>query len=146
MSTQSTLQFSTFYIADRLYGIEVEKVQEVTKSMPITPIPTAPNFIHGFINLRGQIATAISLRNLFALEAGVSTDQMNVVCRDESLLVSLLVDEIGDVVEVQKNWFEETPDTINSEISDYMSGVYKTPDKIMSVLNVKKIINILNEN
>ena len=61
-------QFSTFFIGDRMYGIDVKTVQEITKSMPMTRVPLSPGYVHGLINLRGQLATAIGLRDLFATD------------------------------------------------------------------------------
>lgn len=140
----SAHQFSTFYVADRLYGINVSAVQEVTKALAITSVPLAPNFIHGLINLRGQIATAVGLHELFGLK-NQNSELMNVVCREDNMFISLLVDRIGDVVEIDEKLFENTPDTVTDEVAKYMSGVYKTSDELLSIIDVNKIINVLNE-
>src|SRR4051812_30814983 len=99
-STSLATQYSTFYVADRLYGIEVTQVQEIAKPLPLTPIHLAPNYVSGLINLRGQIATAIGLRELFELPPDQEREKMSVVCKCEGTLLSLLVDKIGDVIEV----------------------------------------------
>ena len=138
-------QLSTFFVSGRMYGIDVSSVQEVTKAMSITPVPLAPNYIHGLINLRGQIATAIGLRELFALEQTSSGELMNVVCRENGTLVSLLVDSIGDVVEVGQSDYEPTPETVSSHVGQYMQGVYKIPENLLSVLDVKKVVGILDD-
>lgn len=139
-------KFSTFYVSDRLYGVDVTHVQEVTKALPITRVQLAPPFIHGLINLRGQIATAICLKDLFELDAQNSTTEyMNVVCRIDGILMSLLVDKIGDVIELDGTQFEATPDTVTKQISKYMDGVYKVPGSLLSVLSVKKILSVLND-
>lgn len=140
----SAHQFSTFYVADRLYGINVSAVQEVTKALAITEVPLAPNFIHGLINLRGQIATAVGLHELFGLKSE-NSELMNVVCREDNMLISLLVDRIGDVVELDEKLFENTPDTVTDEVAKYMSGVYKISGELLSIIDVNKIINVLNE-
>lgn len=141
-----TRQFSTFYLGDRLYGIDVMQVQEVTKPMPVTAVPLAPPYVQGLINLRGQIATAIGLNELFGVKASEINEKMTVVCRTEGELFSLLVDRIGDVIEVAKKDFEESPDTLSSEIRQFMVGVYKTEGPILSVIGVDKIFSKLNEN
>lgn len=137
-------QFSTFYVADRLYGIDVTQVQEVTRPMPMTVIRLAPDFIKGLINLRGQIATAIGLRELFGISGEDSAEKMTVVCRVDGSLLSLLVDRIGDVMELGSESFESTPDTIDPTVRRYMDGVYKTPQSIMSVISVENIYKELN--
>lgn len=139
-------QFSTFYIAGSLYGLDVASVQEVTKSLTMTHVPLAPSFVYGLINLRGQIATAIGLRDLFQLNKSESPEEaMNVVCKGEGLLLSLLVDQIGDVLEVEQSLFESTPDTLSESISRFMTGVYKTPGELLSILDINKIVEALQK-
>ncbi len=133
-------QFSTFYIDGRLYGIDVMKVQEITKPMDVTLMRTAPAFIKGLINLRGQIATAIGLRELFGLTPDASLNKMTVVCKVEDVLLSLLVDNIGDVVEVSDSSFEKAPKTIPGNIRCFMDGVYKTEQSILSIINLDSIL------
>ena len=139
----SASQFSTFFIDDRLYGIDVMKVQEVTRALPMTPVPLAPKYVHGLINLRGQISTAISLRDLFHLAAPAPAEQMNVVCRMDDLLISFLVDRIGDVIEVGEEAFQSTPDTLPEDVSQFLIGIFKIPGELLSVLEVGKVKELL---
>lgn len=142
----STRQFSTFFVSDRLYVIDVMSVQEITKMMTATKVPLAPTFVHGLINLRGQIATAVGLRELFDLrDNSRSSEPMNVVCKGEGMLLSLLVDQIGDVIEVDDSNFESTPETITPAVGRFMQGVYKIPGSLLSIIEVKKIIDVLNK-
>jgi purine-binding chemotaxis protein CheW len=120
-----TRQFSTFYVGDRWYGIDVTEVQEIAKPLPITPIHLAPVHVIGLINLRGQIATAIGLRELFGMEKENESEKMSVVCKCDGALLSLLVDRIGDVIEVSDSTFELTPETIGVATRRFMKGVYK---------------------
>ena len=139
-----TRQFATFYIDGRLYGIDVKRVQEVTRPMPVTFMRTAPTFVKGLINLRGQIATAIGLRELFGLVPDQSCEKMTVVCRVDDVLLSFLVDSIGEVVEVTDSSFEPMPRTVSNEIRTYMQGIYKTPQAILSVIDIENILDELN--
>lgn len=132
-------QFATFTIADRLYGINVLRVQEVTGALPIAEVPLAPRFVKGLINLRGQISTAICLRELFQISQENPLNQMNVVCRVNEVLVSFLVDGVGDVLELEAKDFEVAPETVPEGIRRYLEGVYKTPEKLVSVVNVDRI-------
>ncbi len=138
-------QFSTFTIDGRVYGIDVMKVQEVTKPLQVTLMKTAPPFIKGLINLRGQIATAIGLRELLGLNPENTIEKMTVVCKVEDVLLSLLVDNIGDVIEVQDSKFESTPHTIPPNIRMFMQGVYKTDTFILSILNLDAILAELDK-
>lgn len=138
-------QFSTFYIADRLYGIEVTKVQEIVKPMEMTAVPLSPKHICGLINLRGQVATAIGIRQLFDSEEQIDENLMNVVCNMDSHLISLQVDRIGDVVEVDDHDFEPTPQTVPENTRRFLDGVYKSGDNLLSIINIDKIASFLNQ-
>lgn len=141
----STNQFSTFWVDERLYGVNIKMVQEITKSMNVTEVPLAPTYIKGLINLRGQIATAVGLRELFEIKpTNADNGKINVVCKSEAYLLSLVVDGVGDVLELDDPLFEETPETVSPEVSKFMSGVYKLPNNLLSVIDIQKIINFLN--
>ena len=138
-------QFATFIIDGRLYGIDVMKVQEVTKPLSVTLMRTAPPFIKGLINLRGQITTAIGLRELFGLFPDENREKMTLVCRVEDILISLLVDSIGDVIEVSEMNFEASPQTIPSNIKNFMQGVYKIEGAILSIVSLESILQELDK-
>lgn len=145
----SNVQYSTFYVAGQIYGIEVTQVQEIVKPMALTKIPLVPGCVKGLINLRGQVTTAIGMRELLEIEQsdeGKTVEYMNVVCKYEDNLVSLLVDEIGDVFSVDSSDFEQTPQTIPDSIKRFMVGVYKVNSSaLLSIIDLQKIINYLNE-
>lgn len=141
----STNQFSTFWVDERLYGVNIKMVQEITKSMTVTKVPLSPDYIKGLINLRGQIATAVGLRELFNItNSSKEGGGINVVCKCESYLLSIVVDSVGDVLELDDNLFELTPETVNPEVSKFMSGVYKLPNNLLSVIDIQKVIDFLN--
>ena len=140
-----TRQFSTFYVNGRHYGIDVMAVQEVLKNLPMSKVHLAPEFVHGLINLRGQIATAISLRDLFNLEDAFNEESMNVVCKMDDNLLALLVDKIGDVVDVVESDFEDPPDTIPDDVRRFMVGVYKMDGPLLSIIGVEQIKDVLND-
>ena len=102
-----TSQFCTFYLDKLLFGVELKGVQEVIRSLDMTKVPLAPAVVSGLINLRGQIVTAVDLRRRLEL-APRPADMlpMNVVVRSEDGAVSLLVDEIGDVLDVDTATYE----------------------------------------
>ena len=100
-------QLCTFFVDGLFLGVEVEKVQEVIRYQEMTRVPLAPGVIGGLINLRGQIVTAVDLRKRLDLdERPVDDFPMNVVVRTDDGAMSLLVDDIGDVVEVDEQSFE----------------------------------------
>jgi purine-binding chemotaxis protein CheW len=134
-----THQFCTFYLDKLMFGVELEKVQEVVRYLEITEIPLAPRVVSGLMNLRGQIVTGIDLRR--RLELADRTDgaaPMNVVIRSADGAVSLLVDEIGDVVEVTDESFERPPETLQGKVREVILGVHKLERHLMHVLNTEK--------
>ena len=135
---------TTFYIGNEYYGIEVMKVQEVAQSSTIVSVPLAPKFVKGLINLRGQIATALGLRELFGEAPNESKDQMSVVCRVDGNLISLIVDQIGDVVEIDKKDYEAVPDTVPANLRKFVKGVYKMNGALLSVLDLERVASELS--
>jgi purine-binding chemotaxis protein CheW len=137
-------QFSTFVVDRLLFGLEVEKVQEVIRYQVMTRIPLAPPVVKGLINLRGQIVTAVDLRCRLGLSPRTSADlPMNVVIRHDDGAVSLLVDEIGDVLEVEEETFELPPGTLAPEVRDLIRGVYKLKTLLLIALDTDKILNLV---
>ncbi len=135
-------QFCTFYLNGFLFGIEVEKVQEVIRHQAMTRVPLAPKLIGGLINLRGQIVTAIDLRLRLGLpERKPDELPMNVVARSEDGAVSLLVDEIGDVLEVQEAQFEDVPQSMR-QARELIRGVYKLPERLLLVLDTAHAVSV----
>lgn len=136
-------QFATFFVDGLFFGVEVLKVQEVIRYQQMTHVPLAPAEIHGLINLRGQIVTALDLRRRLTLAPRPSEAlPMNVVVRTDDGAVSLLVDEIGDVVEVNEEQFERPPETIDGVARDVIRGVYKLRERLLLILDTEKAIHL----
>lgn len=136
-------QFCTFYLNQLFFGVEVEKVQEVIRYQSMTRVPGSTEIIGGLINLRGQIVTAIDLRK--RMEMGARAPElkpMNVVVRTDDGAVSLLVDEIGDVVEVSLKNFEPAPETLQGTARKMTVGVYKLEGHLMHALDLDAVLAI----
>jgi purine-binding chemotaxis protein CheW len=137
------LQFCTFYLDGLFFGVEVQKVQEVIRYQEMTHVPLASSVVRGLINLRGQIVTAIDLRRRLELRTRAAGElPMNVVLRTDDGAVSLLVDEIGDVLEVTEDTFERPPETINRVTRDLIRGVYKLKGCLLLILDTEKAIAV----
>jgi purine-binding chemotaxis protein CheW len=139
-------QFSTFYVADLYFGVDVLHVQEVLRSQHMTLVPRAPGVIEGLINLRGQIVTAIDMRRRLLLPANAAgLAAMNMVVRTADGAVSLLVDEIGDVVDMEASTYEQPPDNLAPAAKDLIRGVYKLKDKLLLVLDEERAVDLAIE-
>jgi purine-binding chemotaxis protein CheW len=134
-------QFATFTLDGLFFGVEVLKVQEVIRYQEMTRVPLAPPEISGLINLRGQIVTALDLRHRLDLHARPEDRlPMNVVVRTDDGAVSLLVDEIGDVVEVSEETFERPPETIRGVARELIRGVYKLKERLLLILDTERTV------
>ncbi len=140
-------QFCTFFLEGLFFGIEVEKVQEVIRYQEMTRVPLAPSVVGGLINLRGQIVTAVDMRRRLGLsERPEDQLPMNVVVRMEDGAVSLLVDEIGDVLETQEESFERPPETVQGVARELIRGVYKLKGQLLLILDTDKALNEVSAN
>jgi purine-binding chemotaxis protein CheW len=134
-------QLATFRLDGDLYGVEVEHVQEVLKSQGLTRVPLAPPAVAGLINLRGQVVTAIELRErLGRPPRPEGTDAVVIVVRLHGEAVSLLVDSIADVVDVEAKDFEAPPDTLGGPARELIRGAYKLDGKLLLALDVHKAV------
>jgi purine-binding chemotaxis protein CheW len=136
-------QFATFFLNGLFFGIEVLKVQEVIRYQEMTRVPLAPRMIEGLINLRGRIVTAIDLRRRLEMPPRAAGElPMNVVISSDDGAVSLLVDEIGDVVEVQDDIYERPPETLNGAARELIRGVYKLKERLLLILDTEKAVGL----
>lgn len=147
-------QFCTFYVEGLCFGIGVREVQEVIRYQEMTRVPLAASVVRGLINLRGQIVTAIDLRRRLGLPDRLSGDvsnpgadaadslPMNLVVRTDDGVVSLLVDEIGEVVEVDEDSFERPPPTLSGVARELVRGVYKREGSLLLVLDTARAISV----
>lgn len=136
-------QLCTFTVGEGYFGIPVEQVQEVVRPQPITPVPLAPKVVRGLINLRGQILTAIDLRHRLGLgEHGDQTKLMNVVVRTDEAPVSFLVDEIGEVLDVDEDAFEAPPETLQGDMRELIGGAYKLEGRLLLALSTERTVNL----
>ncbi len=142
-NSQPAKQITTFYLDRELYGIEVQKVQEVTGKLAVIKVPLAPLFVKGLINLRGQIATALGLKELLN-QKDSKDDCMSVVCKSDNGLISIIVDEIGEVVEVSQDQFENTPDHLSEDFKKYIKGIYKMNGHILSLIDLENVLKELS--
>lgn len=137
-------QLCTFALGDLLFGVDVLGVQEVIRFQQMTPVPLTSDVVRGLINLRGQIVTAIDVRARFGLPPRTGDDlPMNVVVRTDEGVVSLLVDEIGDVLEVDEAAFERVPETLLGTIREHVRGVYKLDVGLLLLLDAERVTNLL---
>jgi purine-binding chemotaxis protein CheW len=136
-------QYCTFFLNGQYFGVDVQKVQEVIRYQEMTGVPLAPPAVVGLINLRGQIVTALDLRRQLDMpDRPANMLPVNVVVRTDEGAISLLVDEIGDVLQVPEARFERTPETLVGTARELIRGAYKLADKLLLVLDTERAVNV----
>jgi purine-binding chemotaxis protein CheW len=137
------LQFCTFFVDGHYFGLDVLRVQEIIRYQEMTRVPLAPPVVSGMINLRGQIVMAIDLRRrLEFADRPAGQLPVNVVVQTADGAVSLLVDEIGDVLEVSEKLFEPPPETLQGAARALIRGAYKLPDRLLLILDTERTVNV----
>ena len=134
----------TFRVGGRLYGVDLARVQEVLRPMPITPLPLSPPAIAGVVNLRGQIVTAVDLRRLFggSADAREQHARAHIVVFDGSTPVSLLADAIGDVQYADADAFEPSPETLRGVARSLVPKVVKLEHELLLVLDLDRTLDL----
>ncbi len=135
-------QYCTFALDGHVFGVPVSSVQEAFRTQEVTRVPLAPDEVAGLLNLRGQIVTTIDLRARLGIaprEEGASSVNIVVKCADGSA-VSLVVDEVGDVLEPSQAAFEPPPDTVPAAIRPLIEGVCKLDRHLMLLLDTERAV------
>jgi purine-binding chemotaxis protein CheW len=134
-------QLSSFSVHNFLFGIDVQEVQEAIRHLEITRVPLSSPLIAGLINLRGQIITAIDLRVCLDLpEHSPARSPVNLILRTQEGLLSLLVDEIGTVLEPAQDAYELAPSALRGQLKGFVREIYKIPDRLLLILDTKRLL------
>ena len=134
-------QLSSFIVHDFLFGIDVQEVQEAIRHLEITRVPLSPPLIAGLINLRGQIITALDLRVCLDLpERSPVQSPVNLILRTHQGLLSLLVDEIGTVLEPGQDAYELAPSALRGHLKGFIRETYKMPDQLLLIFDTKRLL------
>ncbi len=137
----SVLQFSTFYLGDELFGVEAFHVQEILPYQKIAHVPLAPAYIKGLINLRGQIVTVLELRRRLELKAlEDETSGANVIVTVNGGLMSLFVDQIGNIFDIHADRLQPPPGTARGVAAHYIQSVSQLEEELLIVLNLTSIL------
>jgi purine-binding chemotaxis protein CheW len=138
----SVQAYSTFFVDGLYFGILTSEVIELTKGLEVTPVPLGPIGVSGFINLRGQIVTAIDMRKRLGLHPIEHSDTtISLFFQDQGTLFGLLVDDVSDILELDQSSFEEPPSNISLASRELILGVHKLPQRLLLILDPHKIIS-----
>jgi len=135
------IQWVTFRLDKEIYGIEVMQVQEVLRVTEITPVPGAPDYILGIINLRGNVVTVLDTRKRFGLPPKEIEDPSRIVIIESAdQVVGMLVDSVAEVVYLRYSEIESSPNVGNEESSRFIQGVHSRNDSLLILVDVNKLL------
>lgn len=136
-------KYCTFTVGEYCFGVDATSVREVLRYQNLTSVPRSHSAIGGLINLRGEIITAIQLKSILGIPTDEDCSQfMNLVVSTQDGPVSLLINEIGEVVEVSDEQFEASPGTVDSTASKMLNGAYKLKDRLVLILDIGAVTEL----
>ncbi len=142
-ANKNLVELATFLVGDALCGMDILKIQEINKLIDMTKVPQAPSYVLGILNLRGQIVTSIDLSRKLGLgKTDLKEDPRNIIVNSPGEHIGLLVKEIRDVVPADKDKFEPSPSNMGGIQGDFFTGVFKTSEKLIGILDVDKVLRI----
>ena len=135
------LQWVTFHLAGETYGVNVMQVQEVLRHTEIAPVPGAPSYVLGIINLRGNVVTVIDTRHRFGLEPGEIADNTRIVIIEaEKHVVGILVDSVAEVVYLRQSEIETAPNVGNDDSAKFIQGVCHKNGELLILIELNKLL------
>lgn len=141
-SDDPILQYVTFRLADETYGINVMQVQEVLRYTEIAPVPGAPSYVLGIINLRGNVVTVIDTRQRFGLMTTETTDSTRIVIIEvDQQVVGIMVDSVSEVVYLRQSEIETTPNVGNEESAKFIQGVCNKNNQLLILVELNKLMS-----
>ncbi|TQV84198.1 chemotaxis protein CheW [Exilibacterium tricleocarpae] len=140
-SEDPILQWVTFRLAGETYGINVMQVQEVLRYSEIAPVPGAPAYVLGIINLRGNVVTVIDTRHRFGLPSGELTDHTRIVIIEaDHHVIGILVDSVAEVVYLRLSEIETAPNVGNEESAKFIQGVCHKNEELLILIELDKLL------
>lgn len=136
------LQWVTFQLEEETYGINVMQVREVLRYTEIAPVPGAPDYVLGIINLRGNVVTVIDTRSRFGLMQGEITDNTRIiVIESERQVIGILVDSVAEVVYLRSSEIDTTPSVGTDESAKFIQGVSNREGKLLILVDLNKLLS-----
>ncbi|WP_426359317.1 chemotaxis protein CheW [Pseudocolwellia sp. HL-MZ19] len=141
-SQNETTQWVKFSLGGESYGIRVLKVQEIQRYSEISPIPGAPSYVLGIINLRGSVISVLNTREKFGLPDYEITDDSRIVILEVGKqIIGILVDSVAEVISLQASDVDVAPNVGNDETAKFIDGVSNKSGELLILLDAEKILN-----
>jgi len=139
---QAQIQCVTFTLEDETYGIDVMQVKEVLREIEVAPVPGAPHYVIGIINLRGNVVSIIDARKLLGLPPMESSDLTRIIVIEvKHHIVGFLVDSVAEVVDIKTDEIETAPNVGTDETSSYIDGVVSRGEELLILVDLNKLLS-----
>ena len=136
------LQLVTFSTGDEEFGVDILRVQEIIRTMAITKVPKAPEFVEGVINLRGKVIPIIDLRRRFGLQSKEHDKHTRIIVIEiNTMIVGFVVDSVSEVLRIPASTVEPPPPVVAGLESEYISGVGKLEDRLLILLDLDRLLS-----
>lgn len=136
------IQMVGFCLGDEEFGVDIQEIHEINRTVEITPVPRTPPFVEGVINLRGKVVPVINMRTRFQLPLTEKTSQTRIVIVEiDGKIVGMLVDSVTEVLRIPASTIEPPPDIISGIDAEYIRGVAKLQDRLLILLDLGKILS-----
>ncbi len=141
------LQLVSFKIGNEEFGVDILKVQEINKMVPITKIPNSPLFVEGVINLRGKVIPIVDFRTRLGLTKIEHTKDTRIVVVDvDGKTIGFIVDSVSEVLRIPANITEAPPEIVAGVDSEYIKSVGKLEDRLLILIDLNKILSVNEKN
>jgi len=141
VSVSENKQYVVFQIADQEFGVDIHKVSIIEKFMNITRVPSTPDYIKGVVNLRGEIIPVMDLRTKFGLPYKDADDDTRIIMlKFNDVTLGVIVDSVAEVVSFAEEEMESVTTITNDRTLDYVVGIGKVDNRLITVLNIEKLI------
>ncbi|MDP5032718.1 MAG: chemotaxis protein CheW [Paraglaciecola sp.] len=136
------LQWVTYKLGEETYGINVMQVQEVLRYTEIAPVPGAPDYVLGIINLRGNVVTVIDTRSRFGLPSSeISDNSRIVIIESDEQVVGIMVDSVAEVVYLRSSEIDSAPNVGTEESAKFIQGVSNRDGQLLILVDLNKLLN-----
>lgn len=141
-ASEEVFQWVTFKLENETYGVNVMQVQEVLRYTEIAPVPGAPDYVLGIINLRGNVVTVIDTRLKFGLMPAEVTDSSRIIIIEaEKQVVGILVDSVAEVVYLKASEIDPAPSVGTEESARFIQGVSNRKEDLLILVDLNKLLS-----
>ena len=134
-------KYLTFFLAGEEYGIEILRVLEIIRMMPITRVPRTPSYIRGVINLRGKVIPVIDLRAKFGMPASPEPEQVMIVVQVTGVQIGIVVDAVAEVASIAAADIDPTPDFGAAVHTGFLLGLGKSNGRLRLLLDIERVLS-----